>query len=199
MKKRPSQLSQFTVFLLLILTLASSSHSASFDCKKAKSINEHLICEDEDLSKLDDELAFIYKEALRKSLNQKELTANQRDAWRHRENECSSKACLVEWFSQRKTYLSATNSQPTDQLSTAYLPWTLDVTGYESGKCTVTELARSFKEARGWASESSGWINIHSVIESPEKIIIAYYDGLLRAESIRTFYKDMKTCKIFRK
>lgn len=88
--------------------------------------------------------------------------------------------------------------QVTPELPTTYLPWTLEVVGYGSGKCEVTELARSFKEARGWASESSGWINVHSIIESPKKITITYYDGLLKSESIRTFYKDMKTCKAFR-
>jgi hypothetical protein len=82
--------------------------------------------------------------------------------------------------------------------SATYLPWTLDIAGYNSGKCEVTELARSFKEARGWASENSGWIKVHSIIELPDKITITYYDGLVKAESLRTFYKDMNTCKAFR-
>lgn len=125
MKNRLSQLSRLTGFSILFLAFASGAHSASFDCQKAKSVNERLICEDAELSKLDDELAFAYKEALRKSSNPKELVANQRDAWRHREKECSSKACLVDWFSQRQTYFSATPSQPTAQLPTAYLPSTL--------------------------------------------------------------------------
>lgn len=92
-----------------------------------------------------------------------------------------------------------TPSQTTSPPPTEYLPWTLDVDGYEPGECEVTDLARSFKEARGWASEHSGWIDVHSIIESPGKITISYYDGLIKAESIRTFYKDMKTCKAFGK
>ena len=125
MKNRSFKISRLTGFSILLLLLASGANSASFDCQKAKSVNEHLICEDADLSKLDDELAFAYKEALRKSSNPKELVANQRNAWMHREKECSSKACLVDWFSQRQTYFSAPHSQPTTQLPTTYFPSTL--------------------------------------------------------------------------
>lgn len=125
MKNRSSQLSRLTGFSILLLVLASGAHSASFDCQKTKSVNERLICEDAELSKLDDELALAYKKALRKSFNPKELVANQRDAWRHREKECASKACLVDWFSQRQTYFSATPSQQTAQLPTKYIPSTL--------------------------------------------------------------------------
>lgn len=124
MKSRPLQLSRLIGFAIFLLALTSGAHSAGFDCQKANSTNEHLICEDAELSKLDDELAFAYKEALRKSPNPKELVANQRDAWRHREKECSSKACLVDWFSQRQAYFSATSSKPTAQLPAAYIPST---------------------------------------------------------------------------
>lgn len=155
----------------LLFGLAPRAYSTSFDCQKAKSINEHLICDDLELSKLDDEFALAYKEALRKSATPKELITDQRDAWRRREKECPSKTCLVDWFAQRQAFLSATPSQVTSKLPAAYLPWTLDVAGFESGKCEITELARSFKEARNWASESSGWIKVHNIIESPEKIL----------------------------
>ena len=125
MKNRSSKIPRLTGFLIFLLTLASGVHSASFDCQKAKSVNERLICKDVELSKLDDELVFAYKEALRKSSNPKELAANQRDAWRHREKECSFKACLVEWFSERQTYFRATTSQSTAQLPSTHLPSTL--------------------------------------------------------------------------
>lgn len=125
MKKVSTQLFRCVGFLIFLLVLASGANSASFDCKKAKSVNEHLICEDAELSKLDDELAFAYKESLRKSSNPKELIANQRDAWRHRESECSSKACLVEWFSQRQTYFGGAASKSNTQLPSTSVPSTL--------------------------------------------------------------------------
>lgn len=125
MKNRSIQLLWLTWFFTSLLVFDSGAHSASFDCQKAKSVNERLICEDAALSKLDEELAFAYKEALRKSSNPKELIANQREAWMHREKQCSSKACLVDWFSQRQTYFNTNPSQPTAQLPTTHLPLTL--------------------------------------------------------------------------
>ena len=198
MKHRTLRLSALAGIRIFLVVFSTGIHSASFNCQKAMSVSERLICDDAELSKLDDEAALAYKEALRNSANPKEVVASQRDAWRQREKECSSKACLIEWFAQRKSSLNAALQTSSPPHPASYLPWTLDVAGYQSGKCQVTELARSFKEARGWASESSGWINVHGVNESPEKITFSYYDGLIKAESIRTFYKDMKTCKDFR-
>lgn len=77
----------------------------------------------------------------------------------------------------------------------AYLPWALDVEGYGRGTCQMSDLARSFDEARQWAKQSAGWIDVRSVVESPNKISIAYYDGLIRANSVRVFYKDAASCK----
>jgi len=77
----------------------------------------------------------------------------------------------------------------------AYLPWTLDVERYPRGTCQVTGLARSFEEARRWAKQSLGWIDVLSVNEEESKIAFTYYDGLVKAKSVRVFYKDMVACK----
>lgn len=98
--------------LIIFLALSTGAHSASFDCQKAKSINEKLICQDEDLSKLDDELSVIYKSAIAKSETPKDLIANQRTAWKQREAECSSKSCLLDWFAQRKAFFGAATPTP---------------------------------------------------------------------------------------
>jgi uncharacterized protein len=97
---------------VIVLALSTAAYSASFDCQKAKSINEKLICQDEDLSKLDDELSVIYKSAISKSKTPKYLIANQRSAWKQREKECSSKSCLLYWFAQRKAFFDATTPTP---------------------------------------------------------------------------------------
>ncbi len=102
----------------LLTTISMLAHSASFDCQKAKSVNEKLICQDEDLSKLDDELAVIYKSAIAKSETPRDLITNQRTAWKQRETECSSKSCLLDWFAQRKAFFggsTATSIKTTKQ------------------------------------------------------------------------------------
>ncbi|WP_374489979.1 hypothetical protein [Zoogloea sp.] len=94
--------------LSFFIGITSGANSASFDCQQARSTNERLICDDEELSRLDDELSAAYKSALRSTSDPKELIKNQRDAWKQREKECSSKQCLEDWFSDRKKYLSST-------------------------------------------------------------------------------------------
>ncbi|MDR2080500.1 MAG: lysozyme inhibitor LprI family protein [Campylobacteraceae bacterium] len=69
------------LFLLLTLT-ATLLFSASFDCKKATTDIEKLICSDEELSKLDDELGKAYKELLDKvNKNDKEIIRQQQRDW----------------------------------------------------------------------------------------------------------------------
>lgn len=93
-------------FVIAFFALSLNAYSASFDCKKAKSANEKLICSDEQLSLLDDEVGLLYKEAVKKSDDKKGLISNQRNAWQQREKDCSDKACLTTWYEQRKQFYS---------------------------------------------------------------------------------------------
>ncbi|MFN7650236.1 MAG: lysozyme inhibitor LprI family protein [Acidobacteriota bacterium] len=51
-------------FVLLLWIMACNAWAASFDCAKARSMVEKAICNDPELSKLDEELAGAYKSAL---------------------------------------------------------------------------------------------------------------------------------------
>lgn len=80
--------------------------SASFDCKKAKSNSEVLICSDAALSKLDYELAEIYRRAKAKALDAQEFKKQTVAAWQWRETNCrDNKECLVTWYAERKAVL----------------------------------------------------------------------------------------------
>lgn len=48
----------FNVSMLLLT--AGYAHSASFDCNKALTKTEHLICSDESLSQLDNKLGLLF-------------------------------------------------------------------------------------------------------------------------------------------
>lgn len=65
--------------LISILILSISLFGASFDCAKAKSNVEKMICKDAELSALDEKLHIVYKEALGKSLDKAKLIQEQRD------------------------------------------------------------------------------------------------------------------------
>lgn len=113
---------------VLCFYINASAQAASFDCQKAKSINEQLICSDAELSKIDEELAITYKEALKRTTNPKDLAANQRDEWRRREKECASKDCLINWFAQRKASLEKVSSQPKDLIAELQKKYSQDIT-----------------------------------------------------------------------
>lgn len=78
--------------------------SPSFDCSKANSPSERLICSDSELATEDNELFELYKRAKVKSDNPAAFKAEAAEAWKVRETNCRDKACLLEWYSNRKTY-----------------------------------------------------------------------------------------------
>lgn len=80
-----------------------ASQRASFDCKKAKSASEVLICNDSELSKLDFELAEIYREAKANASDAQAFRNQTITAWKWRESNClDNKDCLIKWYAERK-------------------------------------------------------------------------------------------------
>ena len=104
------------VLLCILVLAASSAGAASFDCNKARSVSEKLICTTPHLSVLDEELFPIYKSAQRTIADWPTFSddtspaqwfeSSGRDAWRWREANCSDVACLEVWFTERRALLS---------------------------------------------------------------------------------------------
>lgn len=78
----------------------------SFDCAKASTRSERLICGDSQLSVLDGEYALLYKQARQVAVDPAEFKTNGLEALKWREANCKDKACLVEWFAERKRALT---------------------------------------------------------------------------------------------
>jgi len=100
---------------LLAVTLLLSFnllYSASFDCTKASSKVEHLICGDHELSILDEHLAIAYRNA-KKYQEPKQLKLEQR-TWMGRRNSCITIYCLKQSYSNRLKILEgyAKRSEP---------------------------------------------------------------------------------------
>lgn len=79
------------------LSVCVSVSAASFDCKKATSKVEKTICDSNDLSKLDSELAETYKEAVRKDPS---IRADQ-SKWLKQRNACTDAKCLSKEYKER--------------------------------------------------------------------------------------------------
>lgn len=84
----------------------------SFDCSKARSDAEKLICSDKGLAILDNELASLYKEARNASANKDAFYAENQVEWKNREENCHDKECVLKWYARRKQQLEDVIQKP---------------------------------------------------------------------------------------
>lgn len=88
--------------MALLLTASATALAASFECGKARSKTEKLICSDAEVSALDETLNVAYKRAIDRVADKPGLRQSQRD-WlaSYSLTECSTPACLREAFAER--------------------------------------------------------------------------------------------------
>jgi uncharacterized protein len=77
----------------------------SFDCTKARSQAEHLICTDPELAGLDAALSTLYEKAKAVAPDKAGFARQNRAEWKRREASCSTKQCLVDWYALRRSQL----------------------------------------------------------------------------------------------
>jgi uncharacterized protein len=87
------------IFFLLIV--AGNVHAASFDCGKATSEVEKLICGDKGLSELDESLSKAYREVLRSVPDPADLKQEQVKWLREVRNRCTDSLCLEKAYRSR--------------------------------------------------------------------------------------------------
>jgi len=90
-------------FLFAGALLANHAEAASFDCKKASTAAEKLICADSDLSSLDEKLQRSYQTALEAvdSFSRPKLITEQRNWITHVRNICAESSCLSKAYTAR--------------------------------------------------------------------------------------------------
>lgn len=94
-----------------LLTLAalsvfvSSAYAVSYDCQKAKTFTEKAICQDPELSELDDKLNYLYNDAEVASKNTK-LLKKQEAKWLKERDACQTNACVKKAYQKRITDLT---------------------------------------------------------------------------------------------
>src|SRR5450830_1225947 len=98
---------RFLLAAVLACGDAGSAFGASFNCSRAGSAAEKVICGDAELSSLDERLAKTYKQAKLKSADRREFSARSDGFWRWREKNCQTRACLLDWYQQRQLMLDA--------------------------------------------------------------------------------------------
>jgi len=84
----------------------TSPFSPSFDCAKASTGPERLICSDRDLAKLDVQLGQSYSKAVGSAADKKKMQLDQLDWLKRERNACSDKPCMAGAIEQRIKALS---------------------------------------------------------------------------------------------
>ena len=98
----------FTISILVVVTLTlipNFAFSASFDCDKASTDTEKLICANDDLGLLDEMLSSKYKQAISVlgELDKKELKSSQRVWLKLRDKSCDTASNCKSVYSSRIT------------------------------------------------------------------------------------------------
>lgn len=94
------------VVLSLIALMFPTVHAASFDCGKASSKVEKLICTDDELSHLDEYLSVIYKKAVASSKNPTAVKEKQRKWLRVDVQGCPDRRCIKTFYEKQINELS---------------------------------------------------------------------------------------------
>ncbi|HYF16367.1 MAG TPA: hypothetical protein VEA40_00760, partial [Ramlibacter sp.] len=79
---------------------------ASFDCGKARSVPEKLICSDPDLARQDRELGRLFARAKEVAPNPAAFRRASDESWKQREATCRDRICLQAWYAQRRQELT---------------------------------------------------------------------------------------------
>ena len=79
-----------------VVTFSGYLQTASFDCAKATSSMKKLICSNDYISDLDEELGQAYKEALVKYADKKDMLVRQQRNWiKWIRSQCTDPSCLA--------------------------------------------------------------------------------------------------------
>jgi len=98
------------VTLLGYVMIASLAQAASFDCAKAGTKVEHMICDNPEISKLDDDLSVAYKNALQDPTRAAATRFSQKQWMEKYRNQCKDAACVKEAYGMRIKHLQEANS-----------------------------------------------------------------------------------------
>lgn len=104
------------LILIGLFSTAQLSHAASFDCAKAATQTEKVICSDPVLSRLDEQLADAYRVAQKRAASRVALRKAQRNWLDSQRDVCRDAACLRGAYETRiNTLLDESNGNPSSE------------------------------------------------------------------------------------
>jgi uncharacterized protein len=137
-------------FCILFITVAFSlnAFAVSFNCNKATTKVEKLVCSDKELSELDELLAKKFKIAMGKTTDKKNLKSMQL-TWLKSRNQCADPTCIRDSYEERIGVLEAITAnsgscpvvfpKPVESSIKAYINSISDI---ETGVCEDRKMAQ---------------------------------------------------------
>jgi len=116
MRTTANKLAAVSAFCFIALAQIDTAQGASFDCGKAQTKVEHIICDNPDISKLDEELAQSYKAALQDQTKAAQTKRKQK-LWVKERNNCPDVDCVKQVYKARvqALYSSPGGATPTQK------------------------------------------------------------------------------------
>lgn len=98
---------KFLIAYFISFLIFDTLQAASFDCTKEVTSVENMICNDSKLSKLDEDLASLYKNALKSTDDKEKLKNEQKDWLKYDRNNCEGVECLEEAYNNQIEFLKS--------------------------------------------------------------------------------------------
>jgi uncharacterized protein len=95
--------------IFLLLVCIPFTYGASFDCTKASSQVEKIICSNAELSKLDEQLSVAYVQGNAASISKAELKSSQRRWLIEKRNICTDASCVKKAYEERLNEIELSN------------------------------------------------------------------------------------------
>lgn len=90
-----------------LTVLPWGAHAVTFDCAKARSAPEKLICATPDLSQADDHLKQSFEAARARATDKKAFNDRAKQEWQRREKTCTDAACVRQWYADQERLYAA--------------------------------------------------------------------------------------------
>jgi len=136
------KINHYAITLALLLVFTVHSYAASFDCSKATTLVENAICNDAEISALDDLLMDTYKKALANTDDQSGLKSEQRSWLKNKRNTCKNVACVKQAYVLRISELNSLlkENKSSIYISGEYERYDGDKPDYHGSTITIKEL-----------------------------------------------------------
>lgn len=185
-------------FLLIISTGSFCAVAASFDCAKAKSKNEKLICSNSELSSLDEVLSGAYKSAYERTASKSALRQSQRDWLASYElRACNDAACLKTYIAERIALLKDVSAR-----GETASQWSGTFVRYWKGKVDMNAATVSIlglRTGRLYVSGTALWYGPQANIGRVNDGQIEGYTGRIMVNDSASFEADGCSASLLRR